>query len=91
MKSDKEPDNLARDAAAARAAGMTYGKWKALRPQAVIEPKRPVESYHEFTCAYCGCNFIRYDNVVPKYCGARCRENAFRKAKREREQAGREK
>lgn len=84
MAKKNQPDKLARDAAAALAAGMSYGRWKAMQPAARIEQKKPAESYVEHTCAYCGCKFIRYDRKVQKYCGYRCKYNATTEAKRDK-------
>lgn len=39
-KKKKEMDNLAKDAAAALAAGMSYGKWKAMQEQPEVREKK---------------------------------------------------
>lgn len=88
MAKKNEPDKLARDAAAARAAGMSYGKWRAMQPVVPVEPKKPAEIYREHTCAYCGCKFVRYDKKAKKYCGYRCRYNASREAAQNKLQGG---
>ena len=84
MTIKNEPDKLAQDAAAALAAGMTYGKWKALQPIIPIEPKTPKESFIEHVCEHCGCKFIRHDCKRVKYCGEKCRDAAARKREKER-------
>lgn len=43
-------DNLSRDAAAARAAGTTYGKWKAMQEPVKIVPKKEKKN----VCLECG-------------------------------------
>lgn len=43
MAKKKEMDNLAKDAAAALAAGMSYGKWKAMQDPVKIEEPNPDE------------------------------------------------
>ena len=86
MANKNQPDKLARENAMALAAGMSYGKWKAMQPIVPIEPKQKPqkESFVEHVCAYCGGKFIRYDNKRVKYCGEICRQAAFLKMKKER-------
>lgn len=88
MRKVQELDDLTKDVLAAEAAGMSYGKWKALHPRthAVAEeaPVKPVKkerkppegSWHE--CISCG---TRYWANLPgqRYCSERCRD---REAKR---------
>lgn len=91
MARKKELDKLSRDAAAARAAGMTYGKWKALQPAqpaTASEEVRPTGKY-EFTCAFCGKKFYRSDRTPRKYCSDDCRDSGYRATKSEREKAQR--
>lgn len=88
MARKKELDKLTRENMQALAAGMSYGKWKALQPIVPIEPKEPKEIYKEFTCAYCGCKFVRTDNKLQKYCGDRCKQAADRKRQYEKRKAG---
>lgn len=86
MTKQNEIDKLAQDAAAARAAGMSYGKWKAMLPVVPIEPKPPLKSFAEieYVCEQCGCRFFRYDHIMVKYCGERCRNAAYREKRKER-------
>lgn len=85
MARKKQPDKLSQEVSMALAAGMSYGKWKALQPRMPFRPKEPLESYREFTCEHCGCKFIRYDAIPRKYCGDRCKDAAFRLRKRMKE------
>lgn len=77
MAKKNKPDKLARENAQALAAGMSYGKWKALQPVTPIKPKRPAEAYIERVCVQCGCTFVCYNKKERKYCGDRCRNKAY--------------
>lgn len=81
--SRKPKDNLALDAMDARAAGMTYGKWKAQHPHTkaanearLAKPKRAAEpsapKVHEGICPVCGEKFT---TIVKnkKYCSDDCK------------------
>lgn len=80
---NKEPDNLAQDAAAARAAGMSYGKWKGLQTPAKIEKKEIPEGWKR--CAYCGKPFKPKSKQNQKYCESYCGQRA--RAERDRQKA----
>lgn len=78
--SRKPKDNLALDAMDARAAGMTYGKWKAQHPNTknanearLAKMKRADEpNPREVICPVCGARFIA--NVHnKKYCSDGCK------------------
>ena len=84
MERKNEPDKLAQDAAAARAAGMTYGKWKAMQVPVVIEPKKPKEYFIKRICAECNVEFVTFDNRIRKYCGDKCRNRAHDRTRREK-------
>lgn len=87
-KAKEKVDQLAIDAAAARAAGMSYGKWRALQPQKPIEPKSPKECYIKRVCPICGVEFIvSARSNRKKYCGQECINIAYKRAKRERAKA----
>ena len=62
-------DNLARNAMLAKQAGMSYGKWKAMQQQVVVEKKMP-DGF--VVCAYCGEQFKPKTKRKQKYCGAEC-------------------
>lgn len=67
----KKRDRLAEDAAKAKAAGMSYGKWKALQPP--DEPEKPKKIVIENTCQFCGKKFYQNDNRQRKYCSPECK------------------
>lgn len=74
MGKKKQMDRLSRDAAAAKAAGMSYGKWKALQPKYEPKPLKP-KGRKEVTCQFCGKVFYQSDNRHRKYC-SECRHDA---------------
>lgn len=95
-------DKLAHDAAAARAAGMTYGKWKAMHPTTEIreEPKRDEKELEKHKiwrkCVLCGKDFCIPIKNNRKYCSIACydyvnneRSKKYQRQKRERERAER--
>lgn len=69
----KKPDKLAQEVNMALAAGMSYGKWKALQTPTVIEEPKPVVRRMK-KCALCGAEFPVYDNRPRSYCGEQCRQ-----------------
>lgn len=80
----KEPDQLAIDAAAALAAGMSYGKWRAMQKPVEIVKKPDTETGRKYICEQCGKTFIRQDRKFAKYCSDECRYKAWNRKKRER-------
>lgn len=92
----KEPDKLAQDAAAALAAGMSYGKWKAMQDKPVVIEKKadelePVKKI----CKYCGKPFIPRSYRSQLYCDIYCQQEEKKERNRQKEvqrvQAWREK
>ena len=68
-------DRLSRDAAAAKAASMSYGKWKALQlPDKPAPPPKPKNTI-EVKCQWCGKTFYQTDKRHRKYCED-CRDEA---------------
>ena len=76
-------DNLALDAMDARAAGMTYGKWKAQHPETKEAnesrlSKPPKRQYnqtprvYEYICRGCGKKFTT-PSKARRYCDDRCK------------------
>ena len=54
-KKVEELDQLTKDSIAAQKAGMSYGKWKALRPMKTKPHKEPIEVVTDKpTCIVCG-------------------------------------
>lgn len=80
MKRTTPPDRLSRDAMAARAAGLSYGNYKALHPY--TGEWEPVEvelddDRRELTCQFCGKTFLAYGQEVRrKYCTDMCRQQS---------------
>lgn len=74
MAKNKEPDKLAQDAAAALAARMSYGRWKAAQNPVKIE-KPPLPSDWR-VCPWCGTPFKLKNNRKRMYCEAGCQRAA---------------
>ena len=82
-------DHLTRDALAAAADGMTYGKWKALHPHTEY-PDPPQQKNHthkqqqvatsrEVACAWCGKKFYTVGRSSREYCDDVCKKKAAEK------------
>lgn len=83
MAKKKEMDNLAKDAAAALAAGMSYGKWKALHPKTdAAEPQDEEIPYGWKMCKYCG-KYFKSRKPGQRYCDIQCQMAAQRIRDRE--------
>lgn len=67
-------DKLSKDATDALNAGMSYGKYMAVKNPTKISPPEPKGVRQE--CQHCGNVFYRYDGKARKYCSDRCRKNA---------------
>lgn len=86
---EKEPDILSIEAGKALAAGMTYGKWKALNYKPVEKEPEPLPQYIS-VCQNCRQQFEHYTSHAKKFCCDKCR-NAFHyrrnyRLRKEREQ-----
>ncbi len=72
-------DQLTRDCIAARKAGMTYGKWKALQPVVVpvaeVEPE-PEDTLTERTCRNCGTKLPISVHPLARYCSQGCKHES---------------
>ena len=68
----KKPDKLAQEVNMALAAGMSYGKQKAMQTPVVIEKPKPKPIAWK-VCEICGNEFPVFDNKTRKYCGDKCR------------------
>ena len=88
-KKEKKPDQLALDAAAAKAAGLSYGKWRAMQEQAKNETAIP-EGWR--VCEYCGKPYKPTSRRPQKYCEPYCAQQAYyervRKQKGEQQWGG---
>lgn len=79
MAKKKEMDNLAKDAAAALAAGMSYGYWKAMQDKPVVIEKKegPPEGWK--VCPRCGKEFKPTQKRGKQiYCELECQKEAQR-------------
>lgn len=83
MAKKKEMDNLAKDAASALAAGMSYGKWKALQEITVIEIKPGEIPEGWKACKRCGKPF-KPKAITQKYCEVLCQIETAKEKDRER-------
>lgn len=75
----KEMDNLTRDALAAQAAGMSYGKYKGLQhalggqQQAAPAPTQSTRKTFDLVCLQCGGAFVA-KSARKKYCCEDCKK-----------------
>lgn len=72
-----EIDKLAQDAAKAKAAHMSYGKWKAMHFKPVVKPIEKPKKIPEGmrACIHCG-KIFKPANGKQKYCEPLCRVEA---------------
>ena len=83
-------DNLARDSSMAVAAGMSYGKWKALHPNtAGIVPEKPKQTKSKPVrlCRWCGNEIPETANAHRRFCCAACAYEGKLRAANERYRA----
>ncbi len=90
-----EPDKLAQDAASARQAGMSYGRWKAMQNPVTITKPDPAKVVPDLECAgmikkicaHCSKEFFTSRRTRQIYCGRPCRDSAnyHKKLKKEME------
>lgn len=73
----KKMDRLSRENAQALAAGMSYGKWKAMQQPVKVEKKKVQEEYIENVCPWCGKKFIPQSKRKKTYCSATCQKVAY--------------
>ena len=72
----KKMDKLSQDAAAAKAAGMSYGKWKAMQGEQPIRKDPEVPETWKI-CQYCGKPFKPTTKRPQLYCEAYCGTRAY--------------
>ena len=72
-KKVKEPDRLAIEASMAKAAKMSYGRWKALQIPQKIAQKGIPDGWR--LCEFCGKPFKR--NHGQRFCEMDCRNKAY--------------
>ena len=89
MARKREPDQLDKDVAAADAAGMSYGRYKALQNEEAerrIDPAEEKVPENVKICPWCGVLFVpRFKLRV--YCSDKCKGRATEARRRERELA----
>ena len=80
-KKKKAPDKLAQDAAAALAAGMTYGKWKAMNSHPVTIEKKIPDGWR--VCEWCGKPFRPSTKSNKRFCEVYCQKEAYHARRRQ--------
>lgn len=76
MGRKKKMDNLSQCSCDALAAGMSYGKYMAIKkPSKVITTDISTDYYH--VCQHCGKEFYVPDKRHKKFCSDRCRELSY--------------
>ena len=78
MAKTKEQDKLSQEVAMALAAGMSYGKWKALQPPVTVKKELP-EGWRY--CPQCGKPFK--SGQGKRFCDIYCRTKAYAPKARE--------
>lgn len=81
----KKMDKLSQEVAMALAAGMSYGKWKAMQAPAKITPKTDMpEGWRK--CEWCGTWYKPKTKRPQKFCELSCQVNC-REARRKQKDA----
>lgn len=71
-------DRLARNAMLAKQEGLSYGKWKAMQPQVVIDPPAIPNGWKP--CEYCGKGFKPAKGK--RFCDVYCRTESYKERMR---------
>jgi hypothetical protein len=74
----EQMDKLAAEAMQAKRMGLSYGKWKAMQPQVVIEKPEIPDGWKP--CEYCGKGFKPIQGK--RFCDVYCRTEAYYKKTR---------
>lgn len=77
-------DKLSSDARKARAAGMSYGQWKATQPIVKALPRKIPGGYRVQVCEHCGCEFMVSGERKRKFCSDDCRMRTYEKRQQQR-------
>ena len=82
-------DQLSKDSVAAQKAGMSYGKYMAMKerlaPKKAIEKKSAPEVPENWqTCPWCGKSFKKRHRSAQKYCEPYCQQEAQKERQRQR-------
>ena len=73
MANKNEVDKLAYECQQAKAAGLSYGQWKALQPRKEANPEELPDGW--LRCEYCGQPFKQ--RYRKRFCDLTCRERAY--------------
>lgn len=75
-------DNLAKDSIAASAAGMSYGKWKAMQEHKPIKPRQEnsLDAGYKKKCEWCGVEFM-FSRKTQRFCSMRCYQKNYYRTK----------
>ena len=77
MERNKKMDKLSQDACDALKAGMSYGKYMAMKGYSVTaRPTREPVGYRH-VCQFCGKEFYVQDKSPRKFCNYYCRQNSY--------------
>lgn len=79
MAQPRVPDQLSLDAAEARKAGMSYGKWKAIQGAQNVQRK----DHDTARCEFCGTLIRLNPKCRRQFCDERCRSEFYNQRKRE--------
>ena len=82
MGRKRKPDKLSQDAAAAKAANMSYGQWMAMQNTPVIVENKIPDGW--IVCKNCGKPFKPNLKSVQKYCDVGCQRQSHYEHNRER-------
>lgn len=74
MPRKKKPDKLSQEVSMALAAGMSYGKWKAMQSPVISEKKIP-DGW--LVCEWCGKQFKPKTSRPQKFCDVGCQQHAY--------------
>lgn len=82
-KKKKELDQLTIDSTNAIKAGLSYGKYMAIKPKTDVPvPKIKSGVEYQHTCEFCGKDFVTYTRQARKFCSDHCREQSYYEIKR---------
>lgn len=81
MKKQKQPDRLSQEVSLALAAGMSYGKWKAMQNATRIEKKSDIPDGW-LVCQWCGKAFKPKTRRPQKFFQTYCQREAYKETYR---------
>ena len=77
MGRHKKMDKLSQDSCDALKAGMSYGKYMAMKGSANVTRPTPAPTGYYHVCQHCGKEFYVEDRKARKFCSDRCRELSY--------------